>query len=140
MIQDRGSISGERQLTSMYFADKRVPELPQLDAFPFKKASAWHTFQKLDGFEMTSHAGRQRRTVLLPVQDAKLRFERARTIADDADGRPILFACTHAREAHYLSDGQDPRDRRYLSGVRNYQPSIGICPICRCNLLLLINN
>jgi isocitrate lyase len=35
--------------------------------------------------------------------------------------QPMVIACTNAREAHSVTDDQDPQDRRYLTGVRTIE-------------------
>jgi isocitrate lyase len=90
---------------------------------------AWHTVQSMseagasavglpDGFLMTSGASRRPANVLVPIDETTRKLKMARGIARSMDTQPLVIVCTHARGAQYLANDQDPRDRRYLSGVR----------------------
>lgn len=90
---------------------------------------AWHTVQSMsdagasavglpDGFLMTSGASRRPATVLVSIDETTRKLKMARGIARSMDIQPLVIVCTHARGAQYLANDKDPRDRRYLSGVR----------------------
>ena len=101
---------------------------PQVVRHP-PQGISWHTVQTMseagasavglpDGFLMTSGASRRPATVLVPIEETTRKLKMARGIARNLDSQPLVIVCTHARGAQYLSNDQDPRDRRYLSGVR----------------------
>jgi isocitrate lyase len=93
------------------------------------QGTAWHTVQSMseagasavglpDGFLMTSGASRRPATVLVSTEETARKLKIARGIATSMETQPLVIVCTHARGAQYLANDQDPRDRRYLSGVR----------------------
>jgi isocitrate lyase len=117
------------QLTSTHFAESTLLDLPQRVVHSSGKSIAWQIVQRMtdagasavglpDGFLITSRASRQPGIVLVPTRDAIRRLEHAQTAVDSLDSRPIVLSCTNAREAQSLTDDEDSRDRRYLSGVR----------------------
>ena len=58
------------------------------------------------------------RNALVPTQAAARRLEEARSVTKRLGPGATVFACTDARDARSLTNDEDPRDRRYLSGVR----------------------
>ena len=96
---------------------------PSVDGIP------WQAVQRLskarasaiglpNGVVISSRAGRQSGTALVPIKDAIGRIEQARAVAERKDSHPMVFACTSAHEARSLTADDDQRDWRYLSGLR----------------------
>lgn len=116
-------------LTTSQAGGKRSLDLPQPVASAWQRNALWQIAQRMTeagasavglpyGFLATSRAGRQPGPVILPIKTAARRLENARAIAGSTDSRPMVFACTHACETQYLTNDEDSRDRRYLSGTR----------------------
>lgn len=90
---------------------------------------AWQTAQRLTGagasavslpggLQTMRRATLQPGNVLVPLQDATRTLEGARALAGGMANGVVLIACTHARDARYLTGDEDPRDSRYTTGVR----------------------
>jgi 2-methylisocitrate lyase-like PEP mutase family enzyme len=116
------------QVPGTQLAENRLLD-PQPVGRPSQQSIAWQTVQSMteagasavglpDGFLMTSGVSRRPGTVLVPVDEAARKLRRARDTAGSMDTQPMVIVCTHAREAQYLADDKDSRDRRYLSSVR----------------------
>jgi isocitrate lyase len=80
-----------------------------------------------NGFLISGRADRQLGTALVPIGDAVRRLEQARSVSGTIDTQPIVIACTNAREAQSVTDDQDAKDRRYLTGVRTIEGLHAYC-------------
>jgi isocitrate lyase len=107
----------------------RFEESPQQAPDSSESGLAWQTAPLLtaagavaiglpDGCMITNRGNHLSTNALVPTKAAVQRLEQARTVTRRMSRPPITFACTDAREARSLTNDEDARDRRYLSGVR----------------------
>jgi hypothetical protein len=80
-----------------------------------------------DRFRVTANVDRGPRPVVLPVDHAIKRLESARSASKARNLDLLLFACTEARAAVAVSEDNDPRDRKYLSGGRTMDGLAAYC-------------
>lgn len=117
------------QPASSRFIENLLPNPATRGVNPSMSGVPWQAIQRLTeaqasaiglphGLVISNRAGQSSGTVLVPIQDAIERLEQARTVATTMDDEPLVFVCTNAYEARSLTTVEDPRDRRYLSGVR----------------------
>jgi hypothetical protein len=71
-----------------------------------------------NGLQLTSRIPTYPESILMSLGEATFRLRNAHSLADTIHDAPLVFSCTHAKEARLLAEDSDPRDRRYLSGMR----------------------
>jgi isocitrate lyase len=71
-----------------------------------------------NGLQFTSRIPTYPESILLSLGEAAFRLRNVQILADSTHDAPLVFSCTHAKEAGLLAEDSDPRDRRYLSGMR----------------------
>jgi len=72
----------------------------------------------VDGLVTVVRSSWERYPSLSSMGSAEGRLESGRAIAESMSNRPLVMACTSARQARSLTDAQDSRDHRHLTGNR----------------------